>query len=234
MPIGPLVNMSATLLGGLIGASIGKHIPSYLREKMPQIFGLIAFCLGVPMVVGMTHMLSVVVAVLLGVIIGELLKLEQGIEVLASKIQKPLERRMKSSPAMSGDDFMTQYIAVLVLFSASGLGVIGSMTEGMTGQYDILLVKALLDFFTAIIFGTSLGYMVSLAAIPQGIVMLTLFFLGSTIMPLTTPDMLVNFSAVGGIIMVATGFQIMKIKEFSMANMLPALIIVMPLYALMN
>lgn len=234
MPVGPLVNMFATLLGGLLGASIGKHIPNYLREKMPQTFGLIAFSLGIPMVVGMTHMLSVVIAVLLGVIIGELLKLEKWIEILAGKIKKPLENRLKSSSSMSSEDFMTQYIAILVLFSASGLGVIGSMTEGMTGVYDILLVKSLLDFFTAIIFGTSLGYMVSLAAIPQGIVMLTLFFLGSTIIPLTTPDMLVNFSAVGGLIMLATGFQIMKIKEFSMANMLPALLIIMPLYALLN
>lgn len=231
MPVGPLVNMTATLIGGLIGASIGRFIPEYLRIKMPQIFGLIALCLGVPMLVGMTHMLSVVIAVLAGVIIGELLKIEKRIEALAGKIRSPLEKALKSTPALGGDEFMNQFIAILVLFSASGLGVIGSMTEGMTGEYDILLVKSLLDFFTAIIFGTSLGYMVCLAAIPQGVVMLTLYFLGSTIIPLTTPDMLVNFSAVGGIIMLATGFQIMNIKEFSMANMLPALVIIMPLYA---
>ncbi len=231
MPVGPLVNMTATLLGGLIGASIGRFIPEYLRIKMPQIFGLIALCLGVPMLVGMTHMLSVVIAVLAGVIIGELLKIEKQIEALAGKIRSPLEKALKSTPTLGGDEFMNQFIAILVLFSASGLGVIGSMTEGMTGEYDILLVKSLLDFFTAIIFGTSLGYMVCLAAIPQGVVMLTLYFLGSTIIPLTTPDMLVNFSAVGGIIMLATGFQIMNIKEFSMANMLPALVIIMPLYA---
>lgn len=233
MPVGPLVNVCATLVGGLIGASIGRFIPEYLRIKMPQIFGLIAFCLGLPMLVGMTHMLSVVIAILLGVIIGEVLKLEKRIEGLARKIRGPLEKVMKSSPSLGGEDFMNQFIAILVLFSASGLGVIGSMTEGMTGEYDILLVKSLLDFFTAIIFGTSLGYMVCLAAIPQGMVMLTLYLLGSTIIPLTTPDMLVNFSAVGGVIMLATGFQIMTIKEFSMANMLPALIIVMPLYAVM-
>lgn len=234
MPVGPLVNMTATLVGGLIGASMGRFIPEYLRIKMPQLFGLIALCLGVPMLVGMTHMLSVVIAVLAGVIIGELLKIEKRIEALAGKIRTPLEKAMKSAPTLGGADFMNQFIAILVLFSASGLGVIGSMTEGLTGEYDILLVKSLLDFFTAIIFGSSLGYMVCLAAIPQGMVMLTLYFLGSTIIPLTTPDMLVNFSAVGGVIMLATGFQIMNIKEFSMANMLPALVIIMPLYGLIT
>ena len=234
MPIGATVNVLSTLVGSLLGAVMGRYIPESLRTKLPQIFGLIAFCLGVPLLLNMTQMLSVVVAVLLGVMVGELLKLEKGIENLASRVQAPLEKRMKSTPSLAGVDFMPQYIAVLVLFSASGLGVVGSLMEGMTGEYEILLVKSLLDFFTAIIFGTSLGFMVSLAVIPQGLVMFTLYFLGSTIIPLTTPDMLANFSAVGGIIMLATGFQIMNIKEFSIGNMLPALIIIMPLYALLN
>ena len=234
MPVGPLTNALATLIGGFIGASLGRFIPENLKIKMPQMFGLIAFSLGVPLLVGMTHMLSVVLAILIGTIIGELLKLETRIEGVATRAKTPLEKVMKADSAIDGDDFMTQFIAVLVLFSASGLGVIGSMGEGMTGDTSILFLKSILDFFTAIIFGTSLGYMVCLAAIPQLVVMLSLFFLGSFIMPLTTPDMLVNFSAVGGIIMLATGFQIMKIKEFSMANMLPALFLIMPLYALLN
>jgi len=233
MPIGPTVNVLATFIGALIGASIGHYIPLYLRTKMPQIFGLVAFTLGLPLVIEMNHMLSVVLALLFGTVIGELLKIENRIEQIASWASKPIEKYMPETD-MSKEEIMSQFIAVLILFSASGLGVIGSMTEGMTGDYSILLVKSTLDFFTAIIFGCSLGSIVSLSAITQAIVMFTLFFLGSAILPLTNQDMLINFSAVGGMIMLATGFQIMKIKDFSIANMLPALFIVMPLYALFN
>lgn len=76
--------------------------------------------------------------------------------------------------------------------------------------------------------------MVCLTVIPQIVISLILFYLGSTILPLTTPDMLVNFSAVGGFILLATGFRIMAIKDFSIANMLPALFLIMPIYALFN
>lgn len=233
MPIGPTVNVLSTLIGALIGASIGHYIPSYLRKKMPQIFGLLAFTLGGPLIVGMNHMLSVSLSLLLGTIIGELFKLEDKIKIIAKVCSQPLEKFMTNTE-LTKTEWMSQFIAVLVLFSTSGLGVIGSMTAGMSGDHSLLLVKSILDFFTAIIFGCSLGYSVALSAISQGIVMFTLFFLGTAILPLTTSDMLSNLSAVGGMIMLATGFQIMRIKEFSVANMLPSLLIVMPLYALLN
>lgn len=234
MPIGPITNAVATLIGGVIGASVGRMIPEKLRTGMPQIFGLIAFSLGIPLLVQTTDTLSVVLAILAGVIIGELLRLESRIEGVASKVRSPLEKVMKAKPALAGDSFMTQFIAILILFSASGLGVIGAMSEGMTGDPSLLFLKSILDFCTAIIFGVSLGYMVCLTVIPQIVISLILFYLGSTILPLTTPDMLVNFSAVGGFILLATGFRIMAIKEFTIANMLPALFLIMPIYALLN
>ncbi len=234
MPVGPTINVLATLIGSLIGASLGHYVPEKIKDNLPQAFGLIAFSLGIPLVVGMTHMLSAVLAILLGLIIGELLNLEKKLTSLTNKLKRSLEKRLTvKSDNLNKEEFMTQFMAVFVLFSASGLGVIGAMGEGMTGDASILILKATLDFFTAIIFGAKLGHLVSLTAISQGIVMFTLYLLGAQIMPLTTPEMLNNFSAVGGMIMLATGFQIMGIKEFSITNFLPALFIVMPLFYLL-
>jgi hypothetical protein len=98
----------------------------------------------------------------------------------------------------------------------------------MTGDPTLLIVKAILDLFTAPIFACTMGYTVAILVVPQLVVQGTLFYAASLIMPLTTPEMLADFSACGGLIMLATGFRICGIKQFPVANMIPALIIVMP------
>ncbi|STZ77081.1 Protein of uncharacterised function (DUF554) [Bergeriella denitrificans] len=98
----------------------------------------------------------------------------------------------------------------------------------MSGDPSVLYIKAILDAFTAAIFAITLGIMVAFIAIPQTLVQLTLFFLAMLVLPLTTPDMRADFSALGGLMMLMTGFRIMGIKSFPVANMLPGLLLVMP------
>ena len=99
----------------------------------------------------------------------------------------------------------------------------------MTGDATILISKSILDFFTAAIFAANLGFVVSSIAIPQFILFLILFILAQFIYPLTTPDMILDFKAAGGFLMLATGFRMAKIKMFPIADMIPAMIIVMPI-----
>ena len=99
----------------------------------------------------------------------------------------------------------------------------------MTGDATILISKSILDFFTAAIFACNLGFVVSLIAIPQFIIFTALFLLAGVIVPLTTPDMIADFKACGGFLMVATGFRMIRVKMFPTADMIPAMVIVMPL-----
>lgn len=103
------------------------------------------------------------------------------------------------------------------------------MNEGITGDASLLLSKSMLDFFTAAIFAAALGLSVAAIAIPQFIILMTLFFLGRFLLLLTTAAMVNDFLACGGIIMLATGFRIAGIKAFAIANLLPALLLVMPI-----
>ena len=103
------------------------------------------------------------------------------------------------------------------------------MHEGMTGDPSILYIKTILDFFTAGIFAITLGYAVSAIAVPQLAIQLSLFFLATLIVPLTTPEMRADFAAAGGLIMLATGFRITGMKSFPVANMLPSLLLIMPI-----
>ena len=111
-------------------------------------------------------------------------------------------------------------------------GIFGAMKEGMTGDATIFIAKALLDFCSALIFATELGYAVAVIAVPQVAIQALLVVGATAIVPLTTSMLIADFTAVGGLIMLATGFRICKIREFSVANMLPSLFIAMPLSAI--
>ena len=122
-------------------------------------------------------------------------------------------------------------MAIIVLFCASGTGIFGAIHEGMTGDPNILIAKSFLDFFTAIIFACSLGIAVSAICVPMLAIQLTLAACAALILPLTTPAMMADFSAVGGLLLLATGLRICGIKMFAVVNMLPALLLAMPLSA---
>ena len=114
----------------------------------------------------------------------------------------------------------------IVLFCVNGTGIYGAIVEGMSGENSILISKAILDFVTALIFGCSLGFSVSLVAIPQFVIYLILFFSAKLIYPLTTPSMINDFKACGGLITFVTGFRMTKMKNFPIADMIPSMVIV--------
>lgn len=232
--IGPFVNSSAVLLGGLSGAALGHKMPVRIKTSLPLVFGLCSMGLGIATTIKVQHLAALVLAIILGSALGELICLEKGIGALSERMRNLVEKVLPKAQdsGLSEAAYLQTFVAVLVLFCASGTGIFGSMQEGMTGNPTILIAKSLLDFFTSAIFATQLGYAVAAIAVPQFAIQVALFFGASFIIPLTTPVLIADFSAVGGLIMFATGFRICKIKEFAVANMIPALFLAMPISAL--
>ncbi|WP_112179780.1 MULTISPECIES: DUF554 domain-containing protein [Paraliobacillus] len=229
MPVGPIVNALAVFLGGLLGAFLGNKIPERLRVALPLTFGAASMGMGVSLIIKVNLLPAVVLALVIGSAIGELIMLEKGIEWCAKKIKGPIEKIFSSKNTMDPKEFMEKFVGILVLFCASGTGIFGALTEGMTGDASILFSKSFLDFFTAAIFAAALGYIVMTIAVPQIIILLGLFFSAGFILPMVNDLLIADFSAVGGIIMLVTGLRIAGIKSFPVANMLPGLLIVMPI-----
>lgn len=228
--IGPIVNGAAVVLGSLCGGGLGTRVPAKVRTALPMVFGVASMALGIALIIKIKYMPAVILALLVGALIGELCSLETLIARFAGKARRLIEMITPSSGTnMPQDEFLDKFVALVVLFCASGTGIFGSMNEGMTGDPSILIAKALLDLFTAAIFATTLGFSLVVVAIPQFIIQVCLFYGAQQILPLTTPTMIADFSACGGAIMFATGFRICGIKSFPVANMLPALILVMPI-----
>lgn len=229
MPIGVIINTIAIFLGGIAGALLGDKLPEKYKEQLNLIFGLCSMGMGISSIVLMKYMPAVVFALIIGTIVGLVFNLGDKVYELCSKLQKVMIRiAPKKETNMSETEFLATLITVIVLFCSSGMGIYGSLSEGMTGDSSLLITKSILDFFTAAIFACNLGYIVSLIAVPQFIIFTTLFLSASFIVPLTTPDMIADFKACGGFLMVAAGFRILKLKMFPVVDMIPAMILVMP------
>ena len=229
MPIGVIINTIAIFLGGIAGALLGDKLPEKYKEQLNLIFGLCSMGMGISSIVLMKYMPAVVFALIIGTIVGFVFKLGDKVYELCSKLQKVMIRIVpKKETNMSETEFLATLITVIVLFCSSGMGIYGSLSEGMTGDSSLLITKSILDFFTAAIFACNLGYIVSLITVPQFVIFTTLFLSASFIVPLTTPDMIADFKACGGFLMVAAGFRILKLKMFPVVDMIPAMILVMP------
>lgn len=233
MPVGIFVCSGSLLVGAIFGASLNRFIPEHLKKTLPLIAGLISISMGVFFLNKLVNLPPIALAVIVGTIIGSLAHIEKHIENAGVKLRGPIEEIFptKGDAGINAEDFTNQFIAVLILFCASGTGIFGALTEGMTGDATILFTKSILDFFTAAIFASALGYIIAVIFVPQLIVFVILFFAASFIMTMINPSMVADFTACGGIIMLATGFRLCGIRAFPTANMLPSIILVMPFSA---
>lgn len=220
MPIGVICNVLAVALGGVIGTFGRKKLSEEFKQKLNLIFGVCAMGIGVSSIAQMQNMPAVILSLILGTILGIATHLGQRIENGGKLLAKLIPDQ--------GDTDNALLVTAIVLFCASGTGIYGSIVSGMSGDHSIMITKSILDIFTAMIFACSLGLVTSLVAIPQAVIFLALFFCAKLLFPLTTPAMVNDFKACGGLVMLATGFRIAKIMDFPIADMIPAMILVWP------
>ena len=188
MPVGIIINSFAIS---------GHKIPSEIKIQLNLIFGLSAMMLGITSIGLVKNISAVVLAMIIGTIVGISCKVGVRINQLGQFLERPVSK-----------------------FSSGGNGGL---------SHSILIVKSILDFFTAAIFACNVGYVVSLVAVPQFITFFSLYLFGTQILPLANPVILADFRACGGMIMLATGFRIIKVKMFPVADMIPAMLLVMPI-----
>lgn len=229
MPIGVIINALSVLFGGLAGALIKDKLSAKFKQEITLIFGVCSMAMGISSIVLMKNMPAVIFAIVIGTAIGLVIHLGDKINELAGLMRLPIAKifPMKSND-ITEEEYMNQLVTIIVLFCASGTGIYGTLTAGMVGDNSILISKSILDFFTAAIFACNLGAVVSAIAVPQFIIFFILFISAGYIFPLTNSDMIMDFKACGGLLMLATGFRMIKVKNFPIADMIPAMVLVMP------
>ena len=209
MPIGIIVDCTAAALGGILGAMLGSRIPEKIKAFLPLVFSVCCLGIGISLIIQAASLTAVMLAIILGAIVGALIDIDNFFKVCVDKVQSKLTK-------ISGgeaQETMSSMLSLIVLFCFGTTTILGSLTEGLSGDASILIMKSVLDFFTAMIFACSLRYIVALIAVPQFAICMLLFLLASLIMPLVSPNMLCDFKACGGLITFATGIRMSGMKD---------------------
>lgn len=224
IPKGIIIDCCCVLFGTNFGSLIKHRIPGRINEPMNVVFGIAAIAIGITSMVKLQSLPAVILALILGALIGEAVNLDKKVRNLFHAILEKLSFEI----AGDRDEYMRFYLIVAVTFCASGTNIFGAINEGISGDFTILLSKAVMDIFAAAIFATTLGRAMNLIVLPQFLILCACFYSAQFIIPFTTEAMLNDFIAVGGLLTFVLGLSIAQIKHLSAVNLLPSLILIWP------
>ncbi len=224
IPKGIIIDCCCVLFGTNLGSTIKSRVPERIKQPMNVIFGIAAIAIGITSMVKLQSLPAVILALILGALAGEMMNLDRRVNSLFERILEKLHFKILGNK----EDYMRFYLIVAVTFCASGTNIFGAINEGMTGDFTILLSKAVMDIFAATIFAATLGRAMNLIVLPQFLILCACFYSAQYIMPLTTAAMLNDFIAVGGLLTFVLGLSIAQIKHISAVNLLPSLILIWP------
>jgi uncharacterized membrane protein YqgA involved in biofilm formation len=219
---GTFINVGTVLAGTLLGVLIGRRLPGGIQERVLFGLGLVTLVLGIDNALEWrdTSPLIVFGAVLLGGITGELLRIERGLERLGDYAQRRLARDGSHSRVSEG------FVTASLLFCVGPLTVVGSLEDGLTGDYSTLASKALLDGFAAIAFASTLGWGVGLAAVTVLLFQGALSLGAGIFEDLLSEDSeaLHALVSAGGILIIGISLKLLGLKDVKVGNYLPALV----------
>jgi uncharacterized membrane protein YqgA involved in biofilm formation len=217
MGLGTAINVVAVLLGGGIGTLVGAKLPGMMRHTAMQAIGIVTLLVGVSNFLEHDNPLVPLVSVVAGLVVGELL----GIEGALRRFGDRLEKRF----SMGGESPVSRaFVTTSLLFCVGPLTVIGSLEDGLKGDYSLLALKSALDFIAALTFASVLGWGVLLSAGTVLVVQGSLTLGAGLLEAVVTEAMISATTATGGILIFGLGLGLLEIKDVRVANMLPALL----------
>lgn len=220
LPLGTLVNVLTVLVGAAIGAVAGSRFPERFRTTLMATLGLITAALGIREVMATGEFPLVIAAVLVGVLLGEGLRIEQGLE----RFGRFLQSRFASDELSGGGDrrFSEGFVLASLVFCVGPLTIVGSIRDGL-GDHEMLLVKAALDGFASIAFAAVYGWGVALAALTVAVVQGGIATAGGALDGILTDPMIDALATAGGILLLGIALRLLDLKQIRVANMLPAI-----------
>jgi len=236
---GTLLNVGTIVTGAAIGVALGGRIPDRTRTTITDVLGIFVLVLGVADALtafgpalsdelGRAAVLVVIGSLLLGGIVGEWLDIEHGLERLGAWLKDRVTRDAAAdaaTPDAARARFVEGFVMTSLIVCVGPLAVLGALQDGLSGDYQLLAVKSLLDGSIAVAFASVLGFGVAFAALPlliwQGGLTLAAAQLGAAI----APPMIAALTAVGGVLVMGIGLRLLEIRAVRVANLLPSLII---------
>jgi uncharacterized membrane protein YqgA involved in biofilm formation len=219
---GTFLNIVTVILGGIIGLIFGTRIPDKLRATVIAGMGLFVTAMGMQMFMKTENPLIVLGSLLIGTLLGEWMRIEDGLQNLG----KYLEQRFSKESEDGSNKFVRGFLTASLLFCVGPMTILGSIQDGLTGDYNLLAVKSVLDGFAALAFTSTLGVGVMFSTIVILVYQGGISLLAAQLNAVVTPPMLNELTATGGVILIGLAISsLLEIKKIRVGNMLPGLLI---------
>lgn len=228
--LGTIINTLAIIIGGGVGLIIKGGVPEKIKKTLMQACGLASMFIGISGALARMLVISdngtmsadgtilLVISLSIGALIGELINIEDRLEIVGEKLKK-------LAHAEKDNSFVEGFVTVSLIVCIGAMAVMGSIQDGLTGDYSTLLAKSILDAIIALVFASTLGLGVVFSSVSilvyQGLITILAIFIA----PYLTDGMINGLSMVGSVLIFAVGINLLWEKKIRVANMLPAIFV---------
>ena len=233
---GTLINAGTVLVGTAIGTALGDRLPDRIRRTVMDGLGLFVLAVGLdealaafrPPLSTFTRASVVIVllSVLVGGVLGELARIDDGLNRAGERLKRRFGRGQSR--------FTEGFVVASLVFCVGPLTILGSIDDGLRGDYRLLAIKAALDGFAALAFSSALGWGVGFSIITILLYQGSLSLAASAVADGFSPEMIGALTAAGGVLILGIGLRLLELREIRVANLLPALIIAPATVAIMQ
>ena len=215
-----LVNVATVLLGSTVGLLFRNKINEKFTKAVISALALVTILIGLSSALGTADILCVIICMALGTIMGELIRIDDGVEGAGDFIKKNL---LKGKSAENR--FTEGFVTACIVFCVGSMTIMGSFEAGINGNNSIIYAKSALDFVSSMMFAAAMGMGVPFAALFVLVFQGALTLLAGVLAPFLSAAVVTEMSAVGGVILFGMGVNMLELspRRIKVANMLPAI-----------
>jgi uncharacterized membrane protein YqgA involved in biofilm formation len=229
---GTILNVIAVLIGGGLGTAFGERLSARVRESVLAALGLFTIAIGLKMTLESQNALITLGSVLLGGLLGEWWRIEDQLKRLGAWLEA---RFARSSTGEGTARFIKGFVSASLVFCVGPMTILGSIQDGLTGNFQLLAIKSVLDGFASLAFAASTGIGVVFSAIVILVYQGALSLLAAQAQALLTEPMIREMTAVGGLLIMGIGVGVLlELRPIRVANYLPALVIAPVIVAILH
>ena len=218
--IAAVVNAIVVILGGLLGLVLGGRLKEEHTQTIVNALGICTIVIGITSSIATSNILIVIICLVIGTIVGEMLKIETRLDSLGDWLKAKVAKK-------GGGRFTEGFVTASLLFCVGSMAIMGSFDAGLRGDYNTIFAKSALDCVMAVTFAATMGVGVLFSSATVLVYQGALTLLAGVVEPFLSAAVVVEMSAVGGIMLIGTGMNILGLtqKRIRVGNMLPAIVL---------
>lgn len=216
--LGTIVNAVAIIAGAMLGNFFKKGFPENIKATVMQGISLTVILIGFSMALQTSNFLILTLSIVSGGIVGEILKIETGLNLLGAK----LEQRFGGSDG----NFTRAFVATSLIYCVGAMAIIGAIESGLTGSHNTLFVKSILDGVSSIVFASTMGIGVAFSSLPVFLYQGAITVAAGLLKPLLSDTIIKEMTSAGGLLIVGIGINLFTSRSLvKVGNLLPAIFI---------